>query len=138
MELLHVEAYPNTGAVTHGPVAGLILQQARVNGFTESGSFTSLSFGEQIRNSEVGVLGYQVRLLGQMASLRPTRVGSRTRPARPDSDGAAGPKSRHRFWRPNWVEPLALTFNSAKPSASTDVYFRRREAAECLMCFDVC
>jgi outer membrane lipase/esterase len=51
----------HTAFVTHGPVAGLILQQARVNGFTESGSFTSLSFGEQIRNSEVGVLGYQVR-----------------------------------------------------------------------------
>lgn len=51
----------HTGAVTHGPVAGLILQQARVNGFTESGSFTSLSFGDQIRNSEVGVLGYQMR-----------------------------------------------------------------------------
>jgi outer membrane lipase/esterase len=50
-----------TGAVTHGPLAGLILQQARVGGFTESGSFTSLSFGEQIRNSEVGVLGYQIR-----------------------------------------------------------------------------
>ena len=50
------------GPVTHGPVAGLILQQARVNGFTESGSFTSLSFGSQIRNSEVGVLGYKARL----------------------------------------------------------------------------
>jgi outer membrane lipase/esterase len=52
----------HAGAVTHGPVAGLILQQAKVNGFTESGSFTSLSFSEQIRNSEVGVLGYQMRL----------------------------------------------------------------------------
>jgi outer membrane lipase/esterase len=51
----------HTGSVTHGPVAGLILQQARVGGFTESGSFTSLSFGSQIRNSEVGVLGYQAR-----------------------------------------------------------------------------
>ena len=51
----------HTGAVTHGPVAGLILQQARVGGFTESGSFTSLSFGDQTRNSEVGVLGYQMR-----------------------------------------------------------------------------
>jgi outer membrane lipase/esterase len=51
----------HTGAVTHGPLAGLILQQARVNGFTESGSFTSLSFGTQIRNSEVGVFGYQAR-----------------------------------------------------------------------------
>lgn len=51
----------HTGVVTHGPIAGLILQQARVNGFTEGGSFTSLSFGDQIRNSEVGVLGYQMR-----------------------------------------------------------------------------
>jgi len=52
----------HTGAVTHGPVAGLILQQARIGGFSESGSFTSLSFGSQIRNSEVGVLGYEARL----------------------------------------------------------------------------
>jgi outer membrane lipase/esterase len=49
----------HSGAVTHGPVAGFILQQARVGGFTESGSFTSLSFGTQIRNSEVSVLGYK-------------------------------------------------------------------------------
>jgi outer membrane lipase/esterase len=52
----------HAGAVTHGPVTGLILQQARIGGFTESGSFTSLSFGSQVRNSEVGVLGYQARL----------------------------------------------------------------------------
>src|SRR5579871_2618498 len=51
----------HTGALTHGPVAGVILQQARVNGFTEGGSFTSLSFGTQTRNSEVGALGYQAR-----------------------------------------------------------------------------
>ena len=31
-----------------------------VNGLTESGSFTSLSFGTQIRNSEVSLIGYQV------------------------------------------------------------------------------
>jgi outer membrane lipase/esterase len=52
----------HTGGVTHGPVTGLILQQVRVGGFTESGSFTSLSFGSQTRNSEVGVLGYEARL----------------------------------------------------------------------------
>jgi outer membrane lipase/esterase len=52
----------HSGAITHGPVAGLILQQARIGAFTESGSFTSLSFGSQIRNSEVGVAGYQARL----------------------------------------------------------------------------
>jgi outer membrane lipase/esterase len=51
----------HAGIVTHGPLAGLILQQARVSGFSESGSFTSLSFGDQIRNSEVGMLGYQAR-----------------------------------------------------------------------------
>jgi outer membrane lipase/esterase len=51
----------HAGIATHGPLAGLILQQARVSGFSESGSFTSLSFGDQIRNSEVGVLGYQAR-----------------------------------------------------------------------------
>ena len=49
------------GPVTHGPVGGFILQQAMINGFTESGSFTSLSFGSQVRNSEVSLLGYQAR-----------------------------------------------------------------------------
>jgi outer membrane lipase/esterase len=52
----------HAGPVTHGPVAGFILQQARINGFTESGSFTSLSFATQARNSEVSALGYQARL----------------------------------------------------------------------------
>ena len=49
----------HAGFVAHGPVGGFILQQVRINGFTESGSFTSLSFGSQTRNSEVSVLGYQ-------------------------------------------------------------------------------
>ncbi|MGP0095099.1 MAG: autotransporter outer membrane beta-barrel domain-containing protein [Xanthobacteraceae bacterium] len=49
----------HTGFLTHGPVVGMILQQARVNGFTETGSFTSLSFGDQTRNSEVSALGYR-------------------------------------------------------------------------------
>ena len=49
----------HTGFLTHGPVAGFILQWVNINGFTESGSFTSLSFGRQIRNSEVSALGYQ-------------------------------------------------------------------------------
>ena len=48
------------GAVTHGPVAGLALQQLRINGFTESGSFTSLGFTAQTRNSAIGSAGYQV------------------------------------------------------------------------------
>ena len=49
----------HTGFLTHGPVAGFILQRVDINPFTESGSFTSLSFANQIRNSEVSVLGYQ-------------------------------------------------------------------------------
>ena len=66
------------GSMTHGPVAGFILQQAKINGFTESGSFTSLSFATQTRNSEVSTLGYQGRLrLGNSAPVRPGGVGSR-------------------------------------------------------------
>ena len=49
----------HTGFLTQGPVAGFILQNVTVNGFTETGSFTSLSFGDQIRNSEVSALGYR-------------------------------------------------------------------------------
>jgi outer membrane lipase/esterase len=49
----------HSGFITHGPVGGFILQTARIAGFTESGSFTSLSFGTQVRNSEVSVLGWQ-------------------------------------------------------------------------------
>ncbi len=52
----------HTGPVAHGPVVGFIVQQATVNGFTESGSYTSLSFGNQLRNSDVSVLGYQANM----------------------------------------------------------------------------
>ena len=34
----------------------------RVGGFTETGSFTSLSFGDQVRDSAIGTLGYRVSL----------------------------------------------------------------------------
>jgi outer membrane lipase/esterase len=47
------------GNLTHGPVAGLIWQRAKVDGFTETGGFTSLAFGEQTRDSIVGALGYK-------------------------------------------------------------------------------
>jgi outer membrane lipase/esterase len=49
-----------TGAFTHGPVAGITLQRVDVDGFTETGSFTSLSFDDQRRDSAVTALGYQV------------------------------------------------------------------------------
>ena len=48
------------GALTHGPIVGFVLQQIHIDGFTESGSFTSLRFDSQTRNSAVGDLGYQV------------------------------------------------------------------------------
>jgi outer membrane lipase/esterase len=47
------------GAMTHGPVAGLNWQQVKVDGFTETGSFTSLAFGDQTRESLISGLGYK-------------------------------------------------------------------------------
>lgn len=35
-------------------------QQVRIDGFTESGSFTALAFAGQLRNSAVSELGYQL------------------------------------------------------------------------------
>jgi outer membrane lipase/esterase len=51
-----------SGPFTHGPVVGITLQRVHVNAFTETGSFTSLAFGEQKRNSAVSELGYQASL----------------------------------------------------------------------------
>src|SRR5262249_42568274 len=51
-----------TGPFTHGPVVGITLQRVHVDAFTESGSFTSLAFGEQKRNSAVSELGYQASI----------------------------------------------------------------------------
>ena len=49
------------GPVTTGPVAGAVLQQVRINGFTETGSsgLTALSFGSQTRGSAVSQLGWR-------------------------------------------------------------------------------
>jgi outer membrane lipase/esterase len=47
-----------SGIWTHGPVVGFILQRVLIDGFTESGSFTSLSFADQTRDSLVSALGY--------------------------------------------------------------------------------
>jgi outer membrane lipase/esterase len=57
--------------VTTGPVAGLIMQEARVYGFTETGStgITALSFDRQTRESVVGQLGW--RLLVDADKLQP-------------------------------------------------------------------
>src|SRR5262249_1402754 len=48
-----------TGRFKHGPVVGVTLQRVRLDGFVESGSFTSLAFGDQVRNSAVSELGYR-------------------------------------------------------------------------------
>jgi outer membrane lipase/esterase len=59
------------GGVTTGPVAGLMVQQVNVNGFTETGDtgVTALSFGSQVRESLVTQLGWRVAL--QQGPLRP-------------------------------------------------------------------
>ena len=52
----------NLGRFTTGPVAGVVLQQVRVDGFTETGTsgVTALSFGNQTRGSAVTQLGWRV------------------------------------------------------------------------------
>lgn len=52
----------HTLGVTHGPVIGFVTQQVSVDGFTEAGSFTSLAFAGQTRDSYVGQLGYRVSI----------------------------------------------------------------------------
>jgi len=47
------------GNLTHGPLAGVVWQQVRVDGFTEAGAFTALSFGDQTRNSTISAIGYK-------------------------------------------------------------------------------
>ena len=45
---------------THGPMAGLAYQSTNINGFTESGNFTSLAFGSQTINATIASVGYQI------------------------------------------------------------------------------
>ena len=50
------------GQVTTGPVAGLVLQQVHLDGFSETGTsgVTALSFDSQIRDSFVSQIGWRV------------------------------------------------------------------------------
>jgi outer membrane lipase/esterase len=57
------------GAITHGPVAGLTLQRVDVGSFIESGSFTSLGFGSQRRDSAISALGWRAAM--EMGVWRP-------------------------------------------------------------------
>jgi outer membrane lipase/esterase len=49
------------GAITTGPIVGAVLQQVRIDGFTETGTsgLSALSFGGQTRGSEVSQLGWR-------------------------------------------------------------------------------
>jgi len=51
-----------SGNLTHGPLAGVVLQRVFIGGFTESGGFTSLAFASQVRDSAVTALGYRASL----------------------------------------------------------------------------
>lgn len=59
------------GRITTGPVAGLVLQEVHVDGFTETGAsrVTALSFGSQARQSLVTQLGW--RFCADFGRLRP-------------------------------------------------------------------
>jgi outer membrane lipase/esterase len=57
------------GPLTHGPVAGIALQRIEVNDFVETGSFTSLGFGSQSRDSLISALGYRATL--ELGAFRP-------------------------------------------------------------------
>jgi outer membrane lipase/esterase len=67
---LPVKAAPPAAGpvITHGPLAGIVLQRIDVNGFTETdsfapiGGFTALSFAGQRRDSAVTELGYQASI----------------------------------------------------------------------------
>ena len=50
------------GALTHGPIFGIALQRVNVDDFVETGSFTSLAFGSQTRDSLISALGYRATL----------------------------------------------------------------------------
>jgi outer membrane lipase/esterase len=57
------------GPLTHGPVAGIALQRVDVEDFVEVGSFTSLAFGSQARDSAISSLGYRASL--ELGPFRP-------------------------------------------------------------------
>ena len=87
------------GLVTTGPVAGLVLQQVRIKGFTESGvsGVTALSFGEQVRDSVVSQLGW--RILADVGRWQPF----------------AEAKWNHEFADQNRMVKAAITTASAAP-----------------------
>ena len=69
--MLGVGSDIKVGKITTGPVASVVLQQAHVRQFTESGNsgVTALSFARQLWNSTVSQLGW--RLLGNIDKWQP-------------------------------------------------------------------
>jgi len=52
-----------SGSVSHGPLVGLIVQQVKVDGFTEQGAGSAdMRYGEQTRDSTVARLGWRAEV----------------------------------------------------------------------------
>lgn len=52
----------STGLINHGPIVGYAYVNTSINGFTESGNFNSLQFGQQTIDAQIGSIGYQVNM----------------------------------------------------------------------------
>ncbi|HEX5092039.1 MAG TPA: autotransporter domain-containing protein [Burkholderiales bacterium] len=53
----------SAGAVSHGPLAGVIVQQVQIDGFAEQGAGSAnMRYGEQTRDSAIARLGWRVEI----------------------------------------------------------------------------
>ena len=73
----------SVGPITTGPVAGLIAQHVKVDGFTEAGTagITALSFDKQHRDSCVTQLGWRLCAASAPSGRSPRRAGTTSAPA---------------------------------------------------------
>ena len=128
----------HVGPVTTGPVVGAVLQQVRIDGFTETGSsgVTALSFGSQTRGSAVSQLGWRGSVdLGnwqpfaemewnhELANKNRTITASLTSIAAPSWSAAAVADRRrtgppHRSASPTRISPQVIV----AAAASADVH----------------
>ena len=86
------------GPFTTGPVAGAVLQQVRINGFTETGTsgVSALSFGSQTRDSAVSQLGWRGSVdLGDWQPFAEL-AGTTSGPTRTARSSRRSRRSRHR------------------------------------------
>jgi outer membrane lipase/esterase len=89
------------GPIVTGPVAGMVIQRMHIDGFTESGGVTALSFGSQTRDSVVSQLGWRAML--DLGDWRPFLEAGWS----------------HEWDNPSRTVQAALTTTSAAPSYST-------------------